>query len=136
MNCEVQRYLSTGDDTMKLPIILSAMIAALAIPGSLASEETNEPKAEAPEAAPEEKAPEAEKPATEEKKPGKKKKAQGAHHPKGKHHPKAHHEGTGSPSDPYKEAYDGPNLRGADGDVNQDLSPKAGVEEVPGQKIR
>ncbi len=115
---------------MKLPIILSAMIAALAIPGSLASEATDETKTEAPA--------EAEKPAMEEKKPGKKKKAQGMHHPKGKHHHKGHHHkdsGGNSPSEPYKEAYDGPNLRGADGDVSADMSPKAGEPVNPGHKV-
>lgn len=112
---------------MKLPIILSAMIAALTIPASIATEEKVETAAPEAEAAP---TPEAEKTAPKAK--GKKK-----HHAKGSHHLKkhAHHESaTNSPTDPYKGEYN-EKLRGADGDVNKDLSPKAGPQEVPGQKM-
>jgi hypothetical protein len=111
---------------MKLPIILSAMIAALAIPGSLAEDAATAP---AETAAPEAAAPEAKA----EKKHGKQ------HHKKhAKHHHKkhAHHEDhANSPTDPYKDQY-GERLRAADGDVDKDLSPKAGVEVAPGQKTQ
>jgi hypothetical protein len=124
---------------MKLPIILSAMIAALAIPGSLAGDamadkttETAAPQAmEGPEAMKE--GSEAMKEAPKAK--GKMKKASGGHHAKGHHHKMHAHQdgGANSSTDPYKGEYD-EKLRAADGDVNKDLSPKAGVEEAPGQK--
>ena len=113
---------------MKLPIILSAMIAALAIPGSFAEDATT-----APTDATEATASEAEKAA-----PTKTGKNKAAHHAKGGHHHKkhAHHEdGANSPTDPYKDQY-GEKLRAADGDVDKDLSPKAGVEVAPGQKTQ
>ncbi|MGV8947972.1 MAG: hypothetical protein ACOH2E_01185 [Candidatus Paracaedibacter sp.] len=112
---------------MKLPIILSAMITALAIPGAFAEDAAAGTETAAPETA----AAETEKAAPEAK--GVKKKA--AHHAKGRHHKKhAHHEGdANSPTDPYKDQY-GEKLRAADGDVDKDLSPKAGVEVAPGQK--
>lgn len=78
--------------TMKLPIILSAMIAALAVPGTFASEAPMEPAKEEAAAAPEAAA----HAATEHKpeahhKAGKKKYGhhKGKHH-KGKHHVKKH----------------------------------------------
>jgi len=108
---------------MKLPIILGAMIAALAIPGSIASETgATEEKTETM-------APEAGKEAPKAK--GKKK-----HHAKGGHHHKkhAHHDShANSPTHPYKGEYD-EKLRAADGDVNRDLSPKAGAHVDPGHK--
>lgn len=104
---------------MKLPIILSAMIAALAIPTSFAADAaTTEATPPAEKAAPTAKA-------------GKKK---AAHH--GKHHHKkhAHHEDSAnSPTDPYKDQY-GEKLRAADGDVDKDLSPTAGANVTPGHK--
>lgn len=108
---------------MKLPIILSAMIAALAIPGSLAEDAMA--KTETETAAPEAAAPKA--------KAGKKH-AKGRHH---RHHKKhAHHEDhANSSANPYKGEYD-EKLRAADGDVDKDLSPKAGVEVAPGQKTQ
>ena len=109
---------------MKLPIILGSMIAALAIPGSIASEAeaTTEEKTETV-------APEAGKEAPKTK--GKKKRhAKGGHHHK-KH---AHHDShANSPTEPYKGEYD-EKLRAADGDVNKDLSPPAGAHVAPGHK--
>lgn len=118
---------------MKLPIILGAMIAALAIPGSIANEVTEE-KTETPAPEAEATAPEAEKTAPAK---GKKKKASGAHHATGAHHHKKHArpEGhTNPPSDPYKGEYDDGRLQKADGYPRDDYSPKAGQMEVPGQK--
>ena len=115
---------------MKLPIILSSMIAALAVPASFAADAATAPAdATTLEATP----PEAEK-ADPKAKTGKKK---AAHHGKAHHHKKhAHHEdGSNSPTDPYKDQY-GEKLRAADGDVDKDLSPKAGVEVAPGQKTQ
>ena len=112
---------------MKLPIILSAMIAALAIPTSFAEDAATAP---ADTATTTETTPPAEKAAPTAK--GGKKKA--AHH--GKHHHKkhAHHEdGANSPTDPYKDQY-GEKLRAADGDVDKDLSPTAGANVTPGHK--
>lgn len=97
---------------MKLPIILSAMIAALAIPGTLASQDGAEQKgaesapAAAPEAgAPDAAAPDAAAPAGEEK-PAKKKRMKrkraeatdnGAprKHPKHRHHKGKYADGSG-----------------------------------------
>lgn len=122
--------------TIKLPIILSAMIAALAVPNALASQAGSEPakeeaaateampaEAAATEAAPAEAAP------APAKKGGKKK-----HH--GKKHHKAHHGGGSSASSPeagYKKAWD-QGVPEVDGDASRDLSPKAGQMEQPGQK--
>jgi hypothetical protein len=142
--------------TMKLPIILSAMIAALAIPGTLASQADDAAKdaatasdaAAAPEAAaPAEGAPAADAaaPAAEEKKMGKKKmkrkhmeeatdedgKMKKRKHKKHRRHP----DGSGghvrdkwdAPYD-YIDKNDGGGCSGG-----SDESPKMPVEEVPGQ---
>ena len=116
---------------MKLPLILSAMIAALAIPGSLAEDATTD-ETKTTEAAPE---------ATEEHHDSKHtaKPHKGKHH-KGKHHKHRHHGGhhphhTGnSPHGPYRGSWDDMQLRAADGDVNRDLSPQAGAHVDPGHK--
>lgn len=109
---------------MKLPIILSAMIAALAIPGSLADDAMDAAKADTTA-------------------PGVPPKATDGHHDKhhgkkGKHHGhKRHgHHRSNSPQGPYRGSWDDMQLRAADGDVNRDLSPKAGSQVVPGHKTR
>jgi len=111
---------------MKLPISLGAMIAALAIPGSLAEDATTD-ETKTTEAAPE---------ATEEHhdskhtaKPHKAKHHKHRHH--GGHH--SHHTGN-SPHGPYRGSWDDMQLRAADGDVNRDLSPQAGAHVDPGHK--
>ncbi len=132
---------------MKLPIILSAMIAALAIPGSLASEQTTEAATTtetAPEATTPEATPEATPPVAEEHHEAAHAAKKGdAHHPgksgkrrsmKRHHHHEGHHHTGNSPQGPYKGSYDDMHLRGADGDVNADRSPRAGAEVAPGHK--
>lgn len=118
---------------MKLPIILGAMIAALAIPNSIASEATEE-KTET--AAPEAPAPEAEKASPETKSSGKKRKNRhhkGAHHHKGARHHRGHHSAN-SPKSPYRGSYDDMKLQAADGYPNEDRSPTAGSPVAPGHK--
>ena len=125
---------------MKLPIILGAMIAALATPATLAEDASTEEKTEAAEATPEAEkaAPEAEKAAPATKKPAGKKagkhharKGGAHHHKKHRHH---HDNDSNPPSDPYKGSYDDGRLQKADGYPSEDYSPKAGQMEVPGQK--
>ena len=116
---------------MKLPIVLSAMIAALAIPGSLASE-NNPADAGAAPAADAGAAPAADAAAAPAEAPKK-------HHGKRKRK-HTHHAGaasTNQPSDPYKKSFDQNNyeLPKADGDASVDNSPKAGPMEQPGQKM-
>jgi ABC-type nickel/cobalt efflux system permease component RcnA len=115
--------------TMKLPIILSTMIAALAIPGTFASQaDAAAPDATAPaEAA----ASEVAAPA----KPAAKKKAKRHHH--GKHH--KHHRGSGhghSPDKwdaPYDEVNKDGDSSGCSGSSSHDSGKKL-PEETPGQK--
>jgi hypothetical protein len=111
--------------SMKLPIILSAMIAALAVPNVLASQDGSEPTAD--------KAPvdTAASEAGDTKKPTKKKRGHGKKRHKGAHHHSDNSSNT--PTDPYKKAYD-QGVPEADGDANRDLSPSAGVSVQPGQK--
>lgn len=120
--------------SMKLPIILSAMIAALAVPNVLASQAGSEPAADttaAPDTAAAETAatpaPEAADPKA--KKHAKKRKGHGKKHHKG------HHADSSSnlPPEQYKGAWN-EDMAGADGDRNRDLSSKAGVPVQPGQK--
>jgi hypothetical protein len=110
---------------MKLPIILGAMIAALAIPNSIASEATEEKtETAAPEAA------------AETKSAGKKKRSRHhkrAHHHKGAHHHRGHHS-TNSPQGPYRGSYDDMKLQAADGYPNEDRSPAAGTHVAPVHK--
>jgi hypothetical protein len=120
---------------MKLPIILSTMIAALAIPGALASQaDAAAPDAApaemaAPEAAPvEAAAPEAAAPA----KPAAKKKKRHS----GKHH--KHRRGSSGPGhspDKWDAPYDEVNKDAGDGCSGPvDDSGKRLPEETPGQK--
>lgn len=123
--------------TMKLPIILSTMIAALAIPGTFASQ-ADAAAPDAAMAAPEAAAPEAPAEAAAPAKPKKTRRHhQGKHHGH-KHHHHHHHDNCNTSHDhhhAYKGTYDDMKLRAADGDVNADLSPKAGPMEEPGHKM-
>lgn len=128
--------------TIKLPIILSAMLAALAIPGTTLASEAPAPDAApadaaapAPEAAaaPAEAAAPEQAPAAE-KKPAKKKAKKKKHH---RHH--AHGGGVrgAAPADPndrlpYDERRGSSNDAGCSG--SSDDSHHAGEMEVPGQK--
>jgi len=107
---------------MKLPVILTAMVAALAIPSSIASEATEE-KTEAA-------APEAEAEAKAETKPMHKKHKR-HHHRRGS----SHH---GHPANAYDLPYDDPNFpRGTSGSgcgAEPVSQGKILPPEVPGQK--
>lgn len=108
--------------TMKLPIILSAMVAALAVP-SFASQAEAEPKADA--------ATDASAPAAgEEHKATKKKKARKSHHKHSHNHAHKHHEnhsGAAHTPDEQDKAYDEQNPEAGPGKIGLPA-------EVPGEK--
>lgn len=133
--------------TMKLPIILSAMIAAFAITGTSASQAADPAAApadaaatDAPAPADATAAPADAAPAAEAPKKGKHKAkkhaatAEGGEAKPKRHRHKREHRGN-NPQGAYKGSYDDMNLRGADGDVNVDQSPKAGPAGSPGHKM-
>jgi hypothetical protein len=116
--------------TIKLPIILSAMIAALAVPGTLASEAgTEAPKSEA--AAPT---------GAKEKKSATDSKGMGNPPPHTQGHQQHHNvsNSTNPPAPGYEQPLDSGNVLSLDNDPNVDNSPKVKGGEYghPGKKAK